>query len=79
MVENPDRKISVSCVKFAYNVKINFVRHEPEPVRKKQIRRLESKQTNFYLEYTPVILSDRKARYLEQEAISTSEKKLQWL
>lgn len=33
----------------------------------KQIRRLEAKQTNFYLEYTPVILSDSKARYVEQE------------
>jgi len=28
--------------------------------------------------YTPVILIDSKARYLEQEVISTSEKKLQW-
>lgn len=33
----------------------------------KQIRRLEAKQTNFYLEYTTVILSDSKARYVEQE------------
>lgn len=44
----------------------------------KKIRYLESTQTNYHLQYTPVILSDSNDRYIENEVISRAERKLEW-
>ena len=44
----------------------------------KQIRRLESKISDSELNFTPIIVSDSKARYLEQEVIAPVERKLVW-
>ncbi|CAG2200529.1 unnamed protein product [Mytilus edulis] len=44
----------------------------------KQIHRLESSQTSFPFDYMPVILSDSKARFLQNEVNSRTERKIQW-
>lgn len=44
----------------------------------KQSRRLESLITDKHLTFTPVVLSDSKARYLQSEVVHPAEQKIVW-